>query len=247
MNNNTPPRVEHVEKISENELEQIFENLKIQHDKYLKNIGVKIPTKFKNGKTNIINKKVLQLCFAFKNIGCIFHKNQVAKFVAFYHEENTDQQVRHLSSQDGWNILNVDEDYQGYRLKSGEHVLISTTIPKKSFMYKKRKKVISDKDFEKLNTEKICLTCKIKEGDIQAATGKVAVIQKGHKDPTKELTPENTMPQCDYCNSVYQDKFVFDDFGRVKSVNSVSYILRHPENFLNDLLIELTKKLISKK
>ena len=40
-------------------------------------------------------------------------------------------------------------------------------------------------------------------------------------NPLKPLSLANTIPQCQVCNQVYQDRYVFNDKGRVVAVASV--------------------------
>jgi uncharacterized protein YuzB (UPF0349 family) len=43
----------------------------------------------------------------------------------------------------------------------------------------------------------------------------VTKLQKGHMDPDKDLTEDNCVPQCGFCNQRYKDKAVFDKRGQV--------------------------------
>ncbi|MEQ1718499.1 MAG: hypothetical protein ABL907_21360 [Hyphomicrobium sp.] len=40
-------------------------------------------------------------------------------------------------------------------------------------------------------------------------------------DPAAQLTLSNTIPQCQVCNQVYQDRYIFDVKGRAVAVASV--------------------------
>jgi hypothetical protein len=40
-------------------------------------------------------------------------------------------------------------------------------------------------------------------------------------DPLGALTLKNTIPQCQVCNQVYQDRYVFDEKGRAVAVANI--------------------------
>ncbi len=58
-------------------------------------------------------------------------------------------------------------------------------------------------------------------------------------DPFAPLTLANTIPQCQVCNQVYQDRYVFDAKGRVIAVANVDPVRNaRPEvqNSIRDFL-----------
>jgi peroxiredoxin len=58
-------------------------------------------------------------------------------------------------------------------------------------------------------------------------------------NPSKPLTMENSIPQCQVCNQVYRDDFVFDAKGRVVAVASANPVLR-----ANEEVREVIKELL---
>lgn len=48
-------------------------------------------------------------------------------------------------------------------------------------------------------------------------------------NPSKPITLDNLIPQCQICNQAYQDDFVFDIKGRVVAVASVKPVFKKPK------------------
>ena len=88
-----------------------------------------------------------------------------------------------------------------------------------------------------------CATCGIKEGQADSRNNDAAVVlQQGHMDPNKELTIDNSIPQCPYCNQTYQDRFVFNENGRIAKINKPEVVLdSSPEVQLRMLELLLKK------
>ena len=73
--------------------------------------------------------------------------------------------------------------------------------------------VAGDWDEKKEMYDNKCATCGSKEGESHNHTNKIVKMEKGHKDPELDLTIENTIPQCNYCNKRFKDIYKFDNFG----------------------------------
>lgn len=58
-------------------------------------------------------------------------------------------------------------------------------------------------------------------------------------NPHKPLTLENSIPQCQVCNQVYQEDFVFDAKGKVSAVASAKPVLRAEKEVQNEILKKL--------
>jgi len=199
----------------------LYEEICENHTKFLGD-DVSLPKLFKNDKKNQFNKRALVLVYLYSKIGIAVSKEELTIFIRkFYPKTNDVQDGRHLSRQSGWNILsggrNDDNDLS---LKKDEYSLISIKTPYPGNVSKHRKVGFKDKDFNKLK-EKYnygCATCGSKEGKHNLLNSSVITkLTKGHMDPEKELIPGNIIPQCDECNRAYQDKFVFNNSGRVIS------------------------------
>ena len=65
-------------------------------------------------------------------------------------------------------------------------------------------------------TSYMCVNCGSKDGEpMRWDKSIVTKLQKGHMDPDKDLTEDNCVPQCGFCNQRYKDKAVFDKRGQV--------------------------------
>ena len=61
-------------------------------------------------------------------------------------------------------------------------------------------------------------------------------------DPRKNLTLDNTIPQCEYCNQTYLDYFRFDENGRVVAVNNPEILLKSPRDIQDEMITVLLKE-----
>lgn len=197
-----------------------------------------------------LNDKELQMIFLYKYQKCFVHKDLISEFVRT-HKPNAglDQQVRHLGTQNFWYVLNKgakvpDSDEE---VPSGYHYLVSTEMPnpKAVKMAFKRANRSSAKSFQELKWvyDSKCATCGLEEGTVDWRTGRRVVLQQGHMDPRKNLTLDNTIPQCEYCNQTYGDYFRFDENGRVVAVNNPEILLKSPR----DIQDEMIKVLLAEK
>ena len=67
-------------------------------------------------------------------------------------------------------------------------------------------------------------------------------LQQGHINPNKELSLDNTIPQCEYCNqNIYKDDFVFTRDGYPNKINNPKYVLRSDKSVRKEML-EILKK-----
>lgn len=196
-----------------------------------------------------MNDKELQMIFLYKYRKCFVHKDLVSEFVRTHkHNAGLDQQVRHLGTQCYWYVLNKgakipDSDAI---VPSGYNYLVSIEIPnpKAVKMSLKRASRNSAKNFEELKYvyDSKCATCGLEEGKIDWRTGKRVRLQQGHMDPRKNLTIDNTIPQCEYCNQTYQDYFRFDENGRVIAVNNPEILLKSPRDIQDEMISVLLEE-----
>ncbi len=68
------------------------------------------------------------------------------------------------------------------------------------------------------------------------------LLQQGHKDPNKELTIDNVIPQCNKCNQSSRNYFIYDDKGKVNKINDPNFILRSSKDMQLQTLRLLVKK-----
>ncbi|MCK4524698.1 hypothetical protein KAU15_07205, partial [candidate division WOR-3 bacterium] len=71
--------------------------------------------------------------------------------------------------------------------------------------------------------------------------GTITKLQKGHKNPNKPLTPENTIPQCQKCNRPDRNYWIYDDNGRVVSIATPRVVLKSNKKMKKEIY-ELLKK-----
>ena len=60
-----------------------------------------------------------------------------------------------------------------------------------------------------------CASCGTKENEPHRYFKRKVVLEKGHMDPRKDMSMGNIIPQCNFCNKHYGNKYVFDRMGRV--------------------------------
>ena len=183
----------------------ISNNLDIIWENNLKHLNVKLPKK---------GRKRCVLNFLYENLGKFIHIDQIKEHVAKqYKLTGTDPlQVRHLSTQDGWNIIK-----QGKYM----HCLLDVNSTCPSFICEKRKILINEETWINLKKfyEYMCVNCGSKENEPQRwDKNNITNLQKGHMDPTKSLTEDNCIPQCQFCNRRYKDKAIFDKRGQVITI-----------------------------
>lgn len=224
--------------MSPDEIESWYRKLEGEYKTNLAQYGVKFPAEH--------SIKALWLIFLRKNKGTLVHKDTISSFVASVNPKaGKDQQVRHLAS-DGWYILNKGDKLPDKKdvVPSGYHILITTENPKPTFLFKSLKRAgrIAAKDFGQLKAAYgfRCASCGSQEGKPNLLEpDKKTQLQQGHMNPLKALTLENSIPQCQVCNQVYQDDFVFDAKGRVVAVASEKAVLRADKEVQKEILKKL--------
>lgn len=185
------------EELSENRTE-----LKGIYEIHLKSKGVK----FCGGKLGTA------LTVLYANKGHPIHIDLLKKEVVRlgYEMTGTDPlQVRHLSTQKGWWI----EKHGKY-----EHRLVSVTEVMPGFIAQKRASKLDNENWAKMKHEynNACVNCGSKDGEtLRWDQTKTTVLQQGHMDPRKDLTYDNCIPQCSFCNQQYKSKAVFNNRGFV--------------------------------
>ena len=169
--------------------------LKDEWEVNLNPCGVKLP------KEDSWKREVLE--FLYENINEWVSKESIIEGIGY---NGTDLQApRHLAS-DGWYIK------QDYKVS---YKLVSVTKILPNWIPKKRTTNIPVADWESLKTyfKNKCASCGSDEGQPHIHTGQIVKLEKGHKDPDLDLTLENTIPQCNYCNKRHKDIFKFDNYG----------------------------------
>lgn len=220
--------------MSPEEIEKWKEKIIHEYETYLKQYGVEIP---KTGTAGM-----LWLVFLKKHEGKLVHKDTISEFVSHVlPNSGKDQQVRHLAGK-GWYILNKGDKIlnEEETVPSGYHMLVTTENPKPSFLWKAMKRAgrISAKNFTDLKAvyDFRCVTCGSQEGKPHLLEqNQRTKLQQGHMNPHKELIIENSIPQCQLCNQIYKDDYVFNDKGRVIAVASVNPVLRAEKDVIEEI------------
>lgn len=235
--------------ISTEEIIEIHYKLIEAYNTYLKPFGVKAvwnelfqDVQISEEDIKNMNDKELQLIFLYKYQKSFVHKDLVSEFVRKYKPNaGLDQQVRHLGTQNYWYVLNKgakvpDADEL---VPSGYNYLVSIEIPnpKAVRMALKRASRSSARTFQELKYvyDNKCATCGLEEGKLDWRTGKKVKLQQGHMNPRKDLTLDNTIPQCEYCNQTYLDYFNFDENGRIVSVNNPEILLKSSKEIQDEM------------
>ncbi len=220
--------------MSPEEIEEWYKTLEEEYNTYLKKYGVKFYKKDSG--------KAQWLIYLRKYQGKLVHKDTISQFVQSINSNaGKDQQVRHLAS-NGWYVLNKGDKIPGSdeKIPSGYHMLITTENPKPTFLFKSIKRAgrLAAKTFNDLKTvyDNRCATCGSQEGHPHfLEPDKRTELQQGHMNPNKSLTLDNSIPQCQVCNGIYLDDYVFDEKGRVIAVASVKPVLRADKNVIDEI------------
>ena len=197
-----------------------------------------------------VTSGTLQLVFLSKHLCCLVHKDLISRFVMTYiPDAGLDQQVRHLGSQKYWYILNRGARIPNSdeKVPSGYHYLFTLNSPNPKAIEERLKRAgrLAAHSFEELKMvfDYRCASCGLKEGTTIPRSNQVVVLQQGHMDPSKPLTLDNTIPQCQFCNQPAKNNFIYDENGRVKAVYNPSFILESPLNVQKSIYELLREKL----
>ena len=242
--------------ISIEEIREIHNKIVFSYNSYLQGYGVKklwrddfVTDCSDDEFIAQLDRKELQLIFLYKYLNCFVHKDLVSVFVRkFKQDAALDQQVRHLGTQYFWYVLN-----RGAKIPNEEIIvpnsynyLVSIEMPNPKAVAEALKRTgrLGARNFAelKLAYDNKCATCGIEEGKKDARNEEIVVLQQGHMNPRKQLTLDNTIPQCQYCNQTYKDYFVFNEHGRVIAVNNPLILLKSPKNVQDEMITVLLKE-----
>ena len=209
------------------EYKKIYIEISSIWERELKDQNVRLP---KEG-----SAKSFWLVALYSNIGKPLGNTEIyewmMKFPLFFNRKpklKSDQQIRHLAGTYGWNVLGGGElQVKGkkIKIKAGDFMMLNIDLPRKHFNASRRQSKLPAKDFQELkrNNGNICATCWHKEGTIHPKLNKKIKLQQGHMNPNKNLSIENAIPQCQYCNQTYKDDFIFGKDGRIAGINKVKF------------------------
>ena len=192
-------------------------------------LGVRLP------KEN--TQKGQTLLFLFENKGKIISKDVAEKFVfsRLSTQPKDLQSLRHLGKQDGFDILQGGQEFNGNLLKRGEYVLVGFEKPNEFWGFTRRDDSQLDWIGIKNKYKYACATCGAREGKKHRFTKQVVILEKGHMDPSKPMTDDNIIPQCKDCNKVAKNDLVFDQYGRVRKLTLEGIMKRQTFSDLKQL------------
>jgi len=213
--------------MNQKEIEKIYEMIKCYHEKHLQKEGVQLPKLYNRGK---FSKEALVLVYLaqFYPNTKVVTKQELTEFIRkFYPNTNDVQQGRHLAAQKGWYIASGTRGNGILELNQGEYKLITLEKPYPNFVRAKRKTVNFEWEEIKKKYGYRCATCGSKENEYHLHwKSAITKLQKAHRDPRKSMTPENIIPQCQFCNRAYRNFWVFDKKGRVRNIANPKIILK---------------------
>ena len=230
--------------INDNEFKKMYKEIETDWEKYLKKFAVKMPNLYSGGKYTINS---LVLIYLYSKIGKKVSKQELTEFLKSMGIDSNDvQQARHLAQQSGWYILSGtrgDSECKDFGIEPGEYMLKTISEPYPSYKQLKRTESLNASSWDELKLiyNYRCATCGSKEGENNYFyPASITTLQQGHKDPSKPLTIDNTIPQCPFCNRASRNYFVFDNKGRVEKINNPQFVLRSSK----DIQLEMLKLLI---
>lgn len=242
-----------LEKLPEAKCARLWERIVLAHQQNLASKGVKLPSaSFKVRNRPEVTAKAWALIALTALEGKTVSIPTLSEFIkGKIHGWVGTQQVRHLSSQDGWNIGNKNDidSNTGVKVRSGWHTLFNLTEPKKSFCACKRnaREFALSVSFEELKAlhDNRCYTCGSREGEpIWGHEDMKCELTKGHMDPADAAT--QPIPQCQICNNAKGNRFVYDERGRVVTVASYTAVKKaRPEvkrSILENMLVDANEE-----
>lgn len=227
-------------KLYDEEIENLYMELKKYHEQYLKKFNVKLPRLKTRDK---FTKNALVLVYLFNKFEEPVTKEELTYFLSLYDERSNDvQQGRHLGQQSGWFIITGtrnDEQCEKYNVKYGEYALISVKEYYPEFKHLKREVNITDDEWNNLKKEynNKCATCGSIEGEKNFHYPNIITsLQKGHMNPNEELKLGNIIPQCSECNRQDRNYFIYNKKGRVVKIANPSFVLKSDEKTKKEML-----------
>jgi len=232
-------------KITKRQINKHWKDVIVPALEHLKPLGVKIaPLKKKKDKS--YHKMPLVLVFLSMHIGEPIHVQRLDSFVRKHLGKEIDVQARHIyGNRYGFHVLSSKKKDIGMEHikagRSGALKLVDLQTAHPNFRPRARNSGELDDEAWELLKKRFgnrCATCGSLEGQPHLhEPSKRTVLTKGHMDSDEPLSPNNTIPQCQYfCNAHYRDKFTFDDKGRVRHLYDGKFILRSKEQTKIDAL-----------
>lgn len=236
-------------KLSDKQIDDTYELLERYHQEYLADCGVALPSlRKKDGYT----KDALVLVYlaqGYPHTRAV-SKDELTDFIRRYYPDTNDvQQARHLAAQKGWYIESGTRgDMASRDLRPGEYRLKTLTEHYPGFTAQRRQQAEGDWwEQMKADYDYRCACCGSREGEPHRYwKGTITKLEMGHMDPTKPLTPDNTIPQCEKCNRPDRNDWIYDRKGRVVALASARPVLRSSRAVQREILGQLKNKVKEK-
>lgn len=168
-------------------------------------------------KPDVGNKRISQSTFAFlllwSNVGEVFSKESLTEnYRNLVTEGYTGdfQAGRHIGNGTGYNVKNYHHGIKGYCLLNKEC----------TFREKRNGELLNESVWLSIKEEYEykCACCGCLEGEDMTRANGICKLEKGHMDPDLDLTNDNTIPQCPYCNGSSKDKRKFNKKGETIAI-----------------------------
>lgn len=199
-----------MKKLTLTDIKTLYPKYLKYYENHLKEQGVK----FIKYKPKSISQALFAMMFLFKYKGEKVTKQELTEGWNKVGTPTNDFQItRHLGLQFGYYIEKSGSKIFGW------YRLLTLDKPHPSFIPTRRTQTFSEEEWLdiKRSYNHRCQSCGVIEGEPHYKDMTlIAKLEKGHCDPTKPLTIDNTFPQCNYCNQMYRNKFEFDKRGNVK-------------------------------
>jgi hypothetical protein len=222
-------------------IQEKYDEIKISWEKNLKEYGVKLSSLKNSDGSYTIN--ALVLVYLYVNFKKVVSKEELTAFIRNMGYDVIDvQQARHLATQNGWYIISGqrgDVECSQYGVSSGQYMLISIVEPYPQYKDKKRLEHLNAGSWEELKNHynNRCVSCGSVENEKNLLyPNSITKLQQGHKDPSKPLSMDNIIPQCQFCNGASQNFFVFDNKGKVIKIYNPQFILKSDEEIQIEML-----------
>ncbi len=221
-----------------NQIEKTYNKIREYWKKYLEKHGVTLPS-LKRGDAYTKDALVLvYLAQGYPKTKTVT-KTELTNFLKKHFDDVNDvQQARHLAAQKGFYILSGTRGDIEEGLSAGEYKLKTLEDIYPGFTKERRESDLDGDEWDEIKKayDYRCACCGSKEGERHLLwKSTITVLQKGHMDPTKPLTKENTIPQCSKCNQADRNNWIYDKKGRVVKVANSAIVLKSAESVQREM------------
>lgn len=208
--------------LSEQQISALYDQICLYHKRYLAKEGVRLPSLRRGNAYTKDALTLVYLSYGYPNTRVVT-KEELTAFIRQYDPSVLDvQQARHLGAQKGWFILSgTRNDTTSTALRPGEYLLQTLEHPYPGFTAARRTTDLDEDGWTALKRQydNRCACCGCREGEPHRYwPTRIVHLQKGHMDPTKPMTADNIIPQCEICNRPDLNYWVYDKKGRVIKV-----------------------------